>query len=53
MSPKTMITDIDDIVQIRDKWEDLLALMAKLGFTREETAGVVGSWLEMLIEREE
>jgi len=52
MSPKAVISEVDDIVQIREKWDDLLALMGKMGFTREEIAGIVSSWLEMLVERE-
>lgn len=51
--PKTVVTDMDDIEQARERWDELLVTMEKLGFKHEETAAIVSAWVDMLVGRDE
>jgi hypothetical protein len=50
--PKTVLNNIDDIVQIRAAIQECIALAAQLGWTREETACWLSLQADKLVEED-
>jgi hypothetical protein len=51
---QTGVTTTPDIPVLRDRWEALVKYATdELKYTREELAGLVTVWVDLLVEREE
>jgi hypothetical protein len=51
--PKTKITSVDDIVEWREKWKELINCMTETGLDREEIVALVEVWAATLVERKD
>lgn len=47
MPRKAVLSDIDDIVQVRQAFEEFVNFCGQLGWTREE----MSAWLHMMAEK--
>jgi hypothetical protein len=47
---KAILSDVNDIEQVRKGWEEFVAFCKELGYRRNEIFGLVGEWLSELVE---
>jgi hypothetical protein len=47
---KAILSDVDDVVQVRQAWAEFVEFCKRLGYRPNEIFGIVGEWLSELVE---
>jgi hypothetical protein len=47
---KAILSDVDDVVQVRQAWAEFVEFCKRLGFDNAEIYGLVGAYADKLVE---